>query len=42
MVTVRKMLKRDIPILYEAALCAFAPDYEQFGVYLLMINLKKK
>ena len=42
MITVRKMLKSDIPILWETALRAFTPDYERFGVYPPMINLKKK
>lgn len=42
MITVRKMSKSDIPILWETALRAFAPDYERFGVYPPMINLKKK
>jgi len=36
------MSKSDIPILWEVALRAFAPDYERFGVYPPMINLKKK
>jgi GNAT superfamily N-acetyltransferase len=36
------MSKNDIPILYEIALRAFASDYEKFGVYPPMINLKKK
>ena len=42
MITVRKMSKNDISILWEMALRAFAPDYERFGVYPPMINLEKK
>lgn len=42
MITVRKMSKSDIPILYKVALRAFALDYERFGVYPPMINSKKK
>ncbi len=42
MITVRKMSKSDTATLYEAALRAFAPDYERFGLYPPMINIKKK
>lgn len=42
MIKIRKMLKSDIPVLYEIALRAFAPDYERFGVYPPMMNVKKK
>lgn len=42
MVTVRKMRKEDIPVLFEIALRAFQPDFEQYGVYPPLINIKKK
>ena len=42
MITVRKMTKGDIAVLYEVALLAFAPDYARFGKYPPMMNLKKK
>lgn len=42
MITVRKMTKSDVPVLYEIALRAFAKDYERFGQYPPVINLKKK
>lgn len=42
MITVRKMINSDVPLLYEIALSAFAADYERFGQYPPVINLKKK
>ena len=42
MIAVRKMLKADTTILYEVALRAFTSDYERFGIYPPMINLKRK
>ena len=42
MIAIRKMSRNDIPILYDMALRAFAPDYEKFGKYPPAINIKKK
>lgn len=33
MITLRKMKRKDIPVLYEMALRAFKNDFEKFGVY---------
>lgn len=42
MITIRKMEKIDLPILYELALRAFQPDFEKYGVYPPLINVRKK
>jgi len=42
MISIRKMKKEDIPILYAIAKRAFQPDYEKFGVYPPMMNVKKE
>ncbi len=42
MITVRKMTKGDAPALYDMALRAFTPDYEKYGFYPPVLNLKKK
>jgi len=36
------MRKDDIAILYDIALRSFQPDYEKYGVYPPLINLKRK
>jgi len=40
MVSIRKMQKDDIRVLYDIALRSFQPDYEKYGVYPPLINLK--
>ena len=42
MLSIRKMQKSDIEMLYNIALCSFQPDYEKYGVYPPLINLKRK
>lgn len=42
MVTIKKMRKSDVSILYQIALRSFQPDYEKYGVYPPLINLKRK
>jgi len=42
MVFIRKMQKDDVGILYDIALRSFQPDYEKYGVYPPVINLKRK
>jgi len=42
MVSIRKMQKEDVEILYNIALRSFQPDYEKYGVYPPLINLKSK
>lgn len=42
MISISKMSKEDIPILYDIALRAFAADYERFGAYPPVINVKKQ
>lgn len=42
MLSIRKMKKDDIGILYDIALRSFQPDYEKYGVYPPLINLKQK
>ena len=42
MVSIRKMQKDDVGILYDIALRSFQPDYEKYGVYPPVINLKQK
>jgi len=39
MLSIRKMQKNDIRILYDIALRSFQPDYEKYGVYPPLINL---
>lgn len=41
-ITIKKMSKIDVPILYELALRAFQPDFEKYGVYPPLLNVKKK
>jgi ribosomal protein S18 acetylase RimI-like enzyme len=42
MLSIRKMQKNDIEVLYNIALHAFQPDYEKYGMYPPLINLKRK
>lgn len=42
MITIRKMTKNDVPVLYEIALRAFQPDFEKYGVYPPLIKQKQK
>ncbi len=42
MLSIRKMQKNDVGILYDIALCTFQPDYEKYGVYPPLINIKSK
>jgi len=42
MVSIRKMKKDDVEILYGIALRSFQPDYEKYGLYPPVINLKRK
>ena len=42
MVSIRKMQKEDVEIIYNIALRSFQPDYEKYGVYPPLINLKSK
>ena len=42
MLSIRKMSKSDVPMLYNIALRSFQPDYEKYGVYPPLINLKRK
>jgi len=42
MVSIRKMQKNDMGILYDIALKSFQPDYVKYGTYPPLINLKKK
>lgn len=42
MIGIRKMTKNDVPVLYEMALRAFRPDYEQYGHYPPVLNLRKE
>ena len=42
MVSIRKMQKEDVETLYNIALRSFQPDYEKYGVYPPLINLKSK
>ena len=39
MLSIRKMHKSDIEVLYGIALRSFQPDYEKYGVYPPLINL---
>jgi len=40
--TIKKMEKDDINILYDIALRTFQPDYEKYGMYPPLINEKNK
>lgn len=42
MLSIRKMNKKDVPILYDIALRAFQPDYDKYGVYPPLIKQKQK
>lgn len=42
MVSIRKMQKDDIEVLYDIALRSFQSDYEKYGAYPPLINLKHK
>jgi len=42
MLSIRKMQKSDTETLYNIALRSFQPDYEKYGVYPPLINLKRK
>lgn len=42
MVSIKKMQKDDVEVLYDIALRSFQPDYEKYGVYPPLINLKRK
>ena len=42
MVSVRRMHKNDMATLYDIALRSFQSDYEKYGVYPPLINLKRK
>lgn len=42
MVSIRKMRKDDVGALYDIALRSFQSDYEKYGVYPPLINLKGK
>lgn len=42
MVSIRKMQKNDIGVLYDIALRSFQSDYEKYGVCPPLINLKRK
>lgn len=42
MVSIRKMRKDDVRVLYDIALRSFQPDYDRYGVYPPLINVKNK
>ncbi|MDL2218948.1 GNAT family N-acetyltransferase [Ruminococcaceae bacterium OttesenSCG-928-O06] len=42
MLTIQKMAKSDVPVLYEIALRAFRPDFEKYGVYPPLLKQKQK
>lgn len=42
MISLRKMTKQDVPVLYEMALRAFQPDHEKYGVYPPLLKTKRK
>ena len=42
MVTLRKMNKNDVPILYDMAMRSFEPDYDKYGVYPPLLKTKTK
>ena len=41
-VSISKMKKEDVAILYEIALRSFQPDYEKYGVYPPLLNTEKQ
>jgi len=42
MLSIKKMKKTEVDILFDIALRAFQPDYDKYGVYPPLIRLKKK
>ncbi|WP_180946825.1 GNAT family N-acetyltransferase [Peptostreptococcus faecalis] len=42
MICLKKMKKKDVPLLYEIAERAFQPDYERYGVYPPLLKTQKK
>lgn len=42
MLSIRKMKKADVSMLYEMALHAFKPDYEKYGVYPPLLKIDKQ
>ena len=42
MILIRKMMKNDVPILYDIALRSFQPDYNKYGFYPPLIKEKTK
>lgn len=42
MLSIIKMKKEDVEALYDIAMRAFKPDYEKYGVYPPLVNLKRK
>ncbi|MDD3920731.1 MAG: GNAT family N-acetyltransferase [Eubacteriales bacterium] len=42
MIVLRKMMKNDVPTLYDIALRAFRPDYNQYGFYPPFMKTKTK
>lgn len=42
MVTLRRMKQADVPELFAIAMRAFLPDYERYGVFPPVMNMKKK
>ena len=41
-ISIRKMKKEDVSILYDIALETFKPDYEKYGVYPPLLIIEKK
>lgn len=42
MISLKKMKKKDVPLLYEIAERAFQSDYEKYGVYPPLLKTQKK
>lgn len=42
MISIKKMQKSDVEILYNIALRSFHADYQKYGVYPPLINMKRK
>ena len=42
MLSIRKMQKGDVEILFSIALLSFQPDYDKYGVYPPLIRLKQR
>ena len=42
MLSIRKMQKADVAELFDIALRSFRPDYEKYGMYPPLLNLKSK